>query len=264
VSWGSVVPRGPRGRRLGVGTILWALVPALSLGFLAPVPFAHAAVRLGRPRMWAVTAAYGIGSLVAFVFASGPEGGWGDAVLGPLVAALMIVGTAHAFVLRGRVFGPSRAVAAAPAAGRREEARAIGDRPERPSPGDGEGVPAVVPSTPPASDPFTPPARDPLRNLGRVFTLEVVLALLVLLLGWVLLLAGASCQSARCSNLYGFAWGELMVVSSALLIGCAALFVVGSATKRAVVKRWAVQLLPIGTVAAWAVYIVISRIALGP
>lgn len=63
MSSGSAVPPGPTRRRLGVGTILWALIPALSLGFLAPVPFAHAAVRLQQRRPWAVTATYGIGSL---------------------------------------------------------------------------------------------------------------------------------------------------------------------------------------------------------
>jgi DNA uptake protein ComE-like DNA-binding protein len=82
--------------------------------------------------MWAVTAAYGVGSVVAFVFAGAPAGSWRDAVLGPLILVLMIVGTVHAFVLRGRVFAPrpaEPAAAAAPAAAKREEdsASAAGD-----------------------------------------------------------------------------------------------------------------------------------------
>jgi hypothetical protein len=64
VSSGSVVPPGPTRRWLGVGTILWALIPALSLGFLAPVPFIHAAVRLKQRRLWAVTAGYAVGVVV--------------------------------------------------------------------------------------------------------------------------------------------------------------------------------------------------------
>ncbi len=129
MSSGSAVPPGPASRRLGVGTVLWALIPALSVGFLAAVPFAHAAIRLKQPRMWAVTAAYGAGTLVALVFSTGPEGGQGDEVLGYLVIALMIVATVHAFALRRRVFAPSQqqeVIAAALAARRRRErARAI-------------------------------------------------------------------------------------------------------------------------------------------
>jgi hypothetical protein len=106
---------------------LWALIPAVSLGFLAPVPFAHAAVRLKQRRMWAVTAAYGVCVVVAFVFAGAPQGSWRDAVFGALIFVLTIGGTVHAFVLRGRVFAapPAEpAAAAAPAAAQREEASA--------------------------------------------------------------------------------------------------------------------------------------------
>jgi hypothetical protein len=129
VSSGSVVPSGPARRWLGVGTILWALIPALSFGLLAPVPFAYAAVRLHQRRMWAVTAAYTVVWLAVIV------GGFSDSDVGGIVAgtgaiALMAGGTIHAFLLRGRVFTPAPAaqpaIAAALAARRRrEEARAI-------------------------------------------------------------------------------------------------------------------------------------------
>ena len=127
MSSGSVVPPRPTRRRLRVGPILWALIPALSFGLLAPIPFAHAAVRLQQRRLWAVTAAYAIGSVGWLVGAATPVGGWGDALFGTAAFTLMVVGTTHAFVLRGRVFAPpSPAVAAALAAReRREEARAI-------------------------------------------------------------------------------------------------------------------------------------------
>ena len=136
---GSVVPPGPTRRRRGVatvGTIVWALIPALSVGLLAPVPFVHAAIRLKQRGLWAVAAAYAIGLVVGLVLAAGPEGGWGDAALGSLIFALMIVGTIHAFVLRDRVFAPRAAspatdpAIAAPLAARRhrEEAKAIATR----------------------------------------------------------------------------------------------------------------------------------------
>jgi Helix-hairpin-helix motif len=132
VNTGAMVPSGPTQTRLGFGTILWALVPLLSFGLLAPIPFAHAAVRLRQRRMWAVTAAYAIGSLLWIVAASLPEADWSDTLF--VIVALMLpaVGTTHAFLLRRRVFTPSPpqpALAAALAAKqRRAEARAIASR----------------------------------------------------------------------------------------------------------------------------------------
>jgi hypothetical protein len=136
VSSGSGTPPGPTRRRLGVGTVLWALILALSFGLLAPVPFAHAAVRLQQRRLWVVTAPYAIGVVALFVFSTAPNGSWGDAVFGTVLFALMVVGTIHAFVLRGRVFTPPPApapvqpalAAALAARQQREEARAIATR----------------------------------------------------------------------------------------------------------------------------------------
>jgi Helix-hairpin-helix motif len=127
-----MVPSGPTRTRLGFGTILWALIPLLSFGLLALVPFAHAAVRLRERRMWAVTAAYAVGSLLWIVGVSTPAGSWGDTMFGILFPVLMVTGTAHAFLLRRRVFAPllpQPALAAALAARqRRLEARAIASR----------------------------------------------------------------------------------------------------------------------------------------
>ena len=107
MSSGATAPSGPIRSRLGLGTILWALIPLLSLGLLAPVPFAVAAVRLRQRRMWLVSAAYAIGSALLIVGAFTPEGGRGDALIGTVLLLLMVGGTTHAFLLRGRVFGPS-------------------------------------------------------------------------------------------------------------------------------------------------------------
>ena len=107
MSSGATAPSGPIRTRLGFGTVLWALIPLLSLGLLAPVPFAVAAVRLRQRRMWLVTVAYAIGSALLIVGAFTPEGGPGDALIGTVILLLMVGGTTHAFLLRGRVFGPS-------------------------------------------------------------------------------------------------------------------------------------------------------------
>jgi cytochrome c biogenesis factor len=93
--------------RLGFATIVWALVPLLSLGLLAPVPFAMAAVRLRQRRLWLVTAVYAIGSALVIVWALRPEGGQGDALFATVGLLLMVAGTTHAFLLRRRVFTPS-------------------------------------------------------------------------------------------------------------------------------------------------------------
>lgn len=107
MSSGATAPSGPTRSRLGFGTILWALIPLLSLGLLAPVPFAMAAVRLRQRRIWLVTAAYAIGSALLIVGAFTPEGGRGEALVGPVLLLLMVGGTTHAFLLRRRVFTPS-------------------------------------------------------------------------------------------------------------------------------------------------------------
>jgi Protein of unknown function (DUF3592) len=107
VNSGATAPSGPARARLGFGTILWALIPLLSLGLLAPVPFAVAAVRLRQRRLWVVTAAYAIGSALLIVGAFSPQGGWGEVLVATVGLVLMVAGTAHAFLLRGRVFAPS-------------------------------------------------------------------------------------------------------------------------------------------------------------
>jgi hypothetical protein len=107
VNSGATVPSGPARRRLGFGTILWALLPLLSLGLLAPVPFAVAAVRLRQRWLWVVTAGYAIGSALLIVGAFSPEGGWGEALSGTVLLVLMAGGTTQAFLLRRRVFAPS-------------------------------------------------------------------------------------------------------------------------------------------------------------
>jgi hypothetical protein len=85
-------------------SVLWAMLPLLSLGFLAPVPFVHAAARL---RSW-VLALAGLAYFACLVtfFALAQSGKTEDE--SPLVLlALVVVATVHAFLLRTRVFASS-------------------------------------------------------------------------------------------------------------------------------------------------------------
>jgi len=127
-----MAPPAQHQQRLGFGTIVWALVPLLSFGLLAFLPFAHAAVKLQSRRMWVVTASYAVASVVVF----GPLGvasntsDLGAAVFTLAWFALIVAATAHAFLLRRRVFSPLAGrqpamVAALAARELRVQARAI-------------------------------------------------------------------------------------------------------------------------------------------
>lgn len=134
MSWGDKVPAASR-KRWRFGPIVWALLPLLTWGLLAPVPFVHAAVRLRTAGLWLVAGVYVVLWLVvgpAGVLAQNPD--VNEAVAGFSQLGLVIAATAHAFLLRERVFPPPApptiasdpAVAAALAARqRREQARAI-------------------------------------------------------------------------------------------------------------------------------------------
>ena len=135
MGWGDRTPAAAPRRRWRFGPIVWALLPLLSWGLLAPVPFVHAAVRLRTVGLWLVAGCYVIVWVVvgpAGVLAQNPE--TNEAVAGLSQLGLVIAATTHAFFLRERVFPPPApptiasdpAVAAALAARqRREQARAI-------------------------------------------------------------------------------------------------------------------------------------------
>jgi hypothetical protein len=95
----TTAPVIPRGNRLGIRHVLWALMPVLSFGILVPVPFVHAAVRLRDKRLWLITAAYIMIWLPLLIAAFG----YGF-VADYLLLSLAVVATAHALWLRRRVF----------------------------------------------------------------------------------------------------------------------------------------------------------------
>ena len=131
----------PKSRLSRLGTALWALIPALSFGLLAFVPFLHAAIKLRGARMWAVAAFYSAATLGFYVDIGltdvNESTDNASGLAASLWVALIVVATVHAFVLRRRVFAvdpvqvleEQPAVAAALAAReRREEARALAAR----------------------------------------------------------------------------------------------------------------------------------------
>jgi hypothetical protein len=83
-------------------SILWALIPLLSFGFLTPTPFVHAAIRLRTRPEWMFAAVYSALWVVALV----PLVESDDWSFGMI---LMVIATVHAFVLRQRVFTPTQA-----------------------------------------------------------------------------------------------------------------------------------------------------------
>jgi hypothetical protein len=96
----TAAPVIPRGKRLGIRHVLWALIPVLSVGILLPVPFVQAAVRLHDRRLWLITAAYIIIWLPLLITALLP----GTSVTDYLFLSFAVVATAHALWLRRRVF----------------------------------------------------------------------------------------------------------------------------------------------------------------
>ncbi len=83
-------------------SVLWALVPVISLGLLAPVPAAHAAYRLRSVRLALSAALYAAALVTALALPA--DGGSADAVSGLLLVTAGVAATVQAFLVRGRVF----------------------------------------------------------------------------------------------------------------------------------------------------------------
>jgi hypothetical protein len=110
------------GRVMSILSVLWALLPALSLGFLAPIllpiPFVHAAIRLRDRRLWLLSSAYFVASLALWILCiTATANNWDNALAAFYIILLVldVVATIHAFQLRYRVFAPpSRKTGSAP------------------------------------------------------------------------------------------------------------------------------------------------------
>jgi hypothetical protein len=132
-----LTPRGSGRRVRRVLSFLWALLPVLSFGQLAPIPMIHAAIRLRTWTLWAASAVYTAATIVLWSATTTVTSGPAEPLEQPdppiwtffLLLGLMVVPTAHALAIRGRVFQPDpqqpALVAALQARQRREEAKAI-------------------------------------------------------------------------------------------------------------------------------------------
>ena len=126
-------------------SVMWALVPLLTLGWGTGASFVYAAIRVRSRSLVLASAAYSGLCVLSFhlVDMSGSDGDWHGNVGALLALGLMAVGTVHAFTLRNRLLvlggmdirypdtlgaGQQQAIAAARARiWRRIEARRIAD-----------------------------------------------------------------------------------------------------------------------------------------
>jgi Helix-hairpin-helix motif len=126
-----VSPGQTRNPLVRLATIMWALIPLLTLGLLAFVPFAHAAAKLQHRRLWLVAACYAVVTVGLFgpLADASNTSDLGAALFTAAWFALIVGSTVHALVLRRRVFSPPAvqpAMAAALADRElRQQARAI-------------------------------------------------------------------------------------------------------------------------------------------
>jgi hypothetical protein len=126
-----VSPGQIRNPLVRLATIMWALIPLLTLGLLAFVPFAHAAAKLQDRRLWLVAACYAVVTVGLFgpLANASNTSDLGAALFTAAWFALIVGSTVHALVLRRRVFSPPAvqpAMAAALADRElRQQARAI-------------------------------------------------------------------------------------------------------------------------------------------
>jgi hypothetical protein len=103
-----VSPGQTRNPLLRLATIIWALIPLLTLGLLAFVPFAHAAAKLQNRRLWLVAACYAVATVGLFgpLADASNTSDLGAALFTAAWFALIVGSTVHALVLRRRVFSP--------------------------------------------------------------------------------------------------------------------------------------------------------------
>lgn len=126
-----VSPGQTRNPLVRLATIMWVLIPLLTLGLLAFVPFAHAAAKLQHRRLWLVAACYAVVAVGLFgpLADASNTSDLGAALFTAAWFALIVGSTVHALVLRRRVFSPPAvqpAMAAALADRElRQQARAI-------------------------------------------------------------------------------------------------------------------------------------------
>jgi uncharacterized caspase-like protein len=99
---------GPARGDVPAWSILWAGIPIVSIGFLAPLPFFHAAIRLRSPRLATAGVAY-LAAVVTFVAMSRDYDT--RTASGFVTVVVAVVASAHALLLRRKVFARGQAAA---------------------------------------------------------------------------------------------------------------------------------------------------------
>jgi DNA uptake protein ComE-like DNA-binding protein len=106
----SVTAMGARRPMAPVTSVLWALVPLVTLGWGTGFSFAYAAVRLRDAALGWWAAGYfvaGATSLTLIGVSNSQGGGWRGTLGGVLAFALIGLGSAHAFGIRPHLVDPS-------------------------------------------------------------------------------------------------------------------------------------------------------------
>jgi Helix-hairpin-helix motif len=102
---GGAVPPAA-GRRPGTrATYLWALTPLITVGLATWAVFLYAAIRRRSWWLGGASAAYAVLLAVSLATTSENSASAGEAISATALLACMVGGCAHAFAIRGRVFG---------------------------------------------------------------------------------------------------------------------------------------------------------------
>lgn len=85
-------------------SMIWALVPLITLGIATTLVFVYPALRLRKAIHWLAVAGYLALTVTVFATAHSPDSSARAAVFAAVIVVLWLGGTAHAFAIRSRVF----------------------------------------------------------------------------------------------------------------------------------------------------------------
>jgi hypothetical protein len=85
-------------------SLIWALVPLITLGIATTLVFVYPAIRLRKAVHWLAVAGYLALTVTAFATADSPDSSARSAVFAAAIVVLWLGGTAHAFAVRSRAF----------------------------------------------------------------------------------------------------------------------------------------------------------------
>jgi helix-hairpin-helix protein len=103
--YGVMPPAPAPGRRPGTwATYLWAVIPLITFGLATWAVFLYAAIRRRSWWLGGAAAAY-LGLLAVFLATGNESASVGEGISATSLVVCMIGGCAHAFAIRGRVFG---------------------------------------------------------------------------------------------------------------------------------------------------------------